>query len=169
MTEYKIGDRVEFAADGDFQNYRENVSGHFYDVGTVVGAHEFDYGVIVRWDSNGEETCPSHECIRHLDPKCKKRPHRDLIIAWANGAEIQQKGISRWQDVKCPSWDEHAEFRIKPQEIKRKGWINIYPGMGVTSVALASGIFETKKVADEYADYDRLTCVEIEWLEELKG
>lgn len=45
-----------------------------------------------------------------------KHKHRDLIIAWANGAEIQVyfelKNI--WLDVKSPSWDIDEEYRIKP-------------------------------------------------------
>jgi hypothetical protein len=41
-------------------------------------------------------------------------PHRDLIIAWANGAEIQQYTENRWKDCTYPVWDERVEYRIKP-------------------------------------------------------
>lgn len=40
-------------------------------------------------------------------------PHRDLIIAWANGAEIQQYTENRWKDCTYPVWDERVEYRIK--------------------------------------------------------
>jgi len=48
----------------------------------------------------------------------KMHPHRDLIIAWANGAEIQvmlawSKG---WVDADTPGWDENSIYRIKPKK-----------------------------------------------------
>jgi hypothetical protein len=43
-------------------------------------------------------------------------PHRELIIAWANGAEIQQYTENRWKDCTYPVWDERVEYRIKPYE-----------------------------------------------------
>jgi hypothetical protein len=43
--------------------------------------------------------------------------HRDLIIAWANGATIQYRTDNIWYDVQDnhPSWSNHTEYRIKPQ------------------------------------------------------
>lgn len=49
----------------------------------------------------------------------KRHVHADLIIAWANGAEIEYRRIVRrgtpdkWDDVKQPTWDEHTAYRIK--------------------------------------------------------
>ena len=47
-------------------------------------------------------------------------PHKDLIIAWANGAKIQCKDKNtdnKWFDVSAnsPLWNDHLEYRIKPQ------------------------------------------------------
>lgn len=45
-------------------------------------------------------------------------PHKDLIIAWANGAKIQCKDKGdKWFDVSTnsPLWNDHLEYRIKPQ------------------------------------------------------
>ena len=47
-----------------------------------------------------------------------KQPHKHkaLIIAWANGAEIQYFSMSKeWEDIDMPSWDIRYEYRIKPE------------------------------------------------------
>ncbi len=46
-----------------------------------------------------------------------KHVHCDLIIAWANGAEIQVyfELKNTWLDVKSPMWDNDEEYRIKPE------------------------------------------------------
>ena len=46
--------------------------------------------------------------------------HKDLIIAWANGAEIQYKTLSKeknneWEDIWAPLWSENTEYRVKPE------------------------------------------------------
>lgn len=50
----------------------------------------------------------------------KPHKHRDLIIAWADGAQIQGKALGEWIDVTLsPKWDnDEAEFRIKPREFE---------------------------------------------------
>lgn len=49
----------------------------------------------------------------------KKKPHKhhDLIIAWAQGAEIEVKLYrdGTWKIVKTPSWFVSDEYRIKPE------------------------------------------------------
>lgn len=51
----------------------------------------------------------------------KRHVHADLIIAWANGAEIEYRRIVRrgtpdkWDDAKQPAWDEHTAYRIKAE------------------------------------------------------
>lgn len=44
----------------------------------------------------------------------KKHRHSELIIAWANGAEIQHMSpiTKAWTDVTAPSWIEEFEYRI---------------------------------------------------------
>ena len=43
--------------------------------------------------------------------------HRDLIIAWAFGAEIEVKLLrtNRWEETSDPSWNDEYEYRIKPE------------------------------------------------------
>lgn len=46
--------------------------------------------------------------------------HKDLIIAWANGAKIQfydEEG--NWHDCETPWWDPSLKFRVKPEEKKK--------------------------------------------------
>lgn len=53
-----------------------------------------------------------------------RHKHADLIIAWANGAQIQRrdshygvftrKHYEDWVDVANPQWNPSALYRIKP-------------------------------------------------------
>lgn len=45
-----------------------------------------------------------------------KRPHYDIIIAWANGAELQYADASKnvWVDCEYPTFFKSTKFRIKP-------------------------------------------------------
>ena len=44
----------------------------------------------------------------------KPHPHRDLIIAWANGAEIQQLlEDGTWLTDRTPEWFTGVRYRIK--------------------------------------------------------
>ena len=45
-----------------------------------------------------------------------RHKHADEIIAWANGAKIQNKfGDDQWFDTLKPHWDIDREYRIKPE------------------------------------------------------
>ena len=51
-----------------------------------------------------------------------KRPHADLIHAWADlihvyadGAEIQEKVTTEWKDIQWPDFHPDYEWRIKPE------------------------------------------------------
>jgi hypothetical protein len=46
--------------------------------------------------------------------KNMKHKHYDLIIAWANGAEIQTSCSGVWASVERPHWRDEYEYRIKP-------------------------------------------------------
>lgn len=48
-----------------------------------------------------------------------KHKHRDLIIAWADGATIEYKppqGV--WHITKMPGWDDCTEYRVMPKPNK---------------------------------------------------
>lgn len=54
----------------------------------------------------------------NFEPAYPKDPnvHRELIIEWANGAEIQMFVRGRWVDVEIPSWCSSIEYRVKPED-----------------------------------------------------
>lgn len=84
--------------------------------------------------------------------------HCDLIVAWANGAEIQFFDDGEWIDCheNGPRWHEEMRYRIKPKIVKREGWVNVYP----------RNVHETKDQADASCAPGRLACIRIEWEEE---
>lgn len=86
--------------------------------------------------------------------------HADLIIAWANGGEIEVKDMyGNWIQSLQPSWSGNMEYRIKPKRIKKEGWVNVYNNEHVC-------MYPTKENADVCARPDRLACIRIEWEEE---
>lgn len=48
--------------------------------------------------------------------KNMKHKHHDLIIAWANGAQIEQRFSKKWITANKPQWYEEYEYRVKPIE-----------------------------------------------------
>jgi hypothetical protein len=57
-------------------------------------------------------------------------PHADLIIAWAEGAEIEAKHDGKWTDLPpdIPPYAPTREYRIKP---KQPEWYEDIPEHGV--------------------------------------
>ncbi len=46
-----------------------------------------------------------------------KHKHAESIKAWADGAKIQYRYLSKeWEDATHPNWDHDCEYRIKPEE-----------------------------------------------------
>ena len=94
--------------------------------------------------------------------------HRDVIIAWANGEEIQWKPNleDEWIDLLTddPSFHEYFEFRIKPKRVKKEGWVNVYKG------GHRPDYFSSYEEAVAYNPFNkqeiRITTIRIEWEEE---
>lgn len=72
----------------------------------------------------------------------QRHEYADLIIAWANGAEIQYRNRPNeiWRDANPqPSWAPGVQYRIKPTNVVR--WLpvmqmpakSVVVGWGVTS------------------------------------
>lgn len=51
---------------------------------------------------------------------CKRHPHADVIIAWAEGKTVQQFSNEGWYDVtsKCPMFAHYLNYRIKPEPVE---------------------------------------------------
>lgn len=99
-----------------------------------------------------------------------RAPHKhcDLIVAWANGAEIQFFDDGEWIDCheNSPKWHEEMRYRIKPKIVKYEGWVNIYDYKLGEIDREAALIHPTEKSANEHGA-DRRACVRIEWEEEV--
>jgi len=89
-----------------------------------------------------------------------KHKHYDVIVAWANGEEIEYRlgPNGYWISIVDPSWLHSTEYRIKPKKVKKEGWVNVYP--------MDPYVHDTKKVADDFACKNRIACVFVEWEEE---
>jgi hypothetical protein len=49
--------------------------------------------------------------------KKMKHKHYDLIVAWANGGQLQYRSTydDVWIDIANASWDQDGQYRIKPE------------------------------------------------------
>jgi hypothetical protein len=96
----------------------------------------------------------------------KRHKHADVIIAWANGEEIEYKWHGEWHDWddnSTPSFYEECEYRIKPKRVKKEGWVNLYPDKYVRYTIT---FHSTEQHADVRATEARIACIRIEWEEE---
>ena len=61
-----------------------------------------------------------------------KHKHCDVIKAWADGVEIQQRhpvDPTYWENIeKYPSWSDGMEYRIKPKTITYRLWLELNDG-----------------------------------------
>ena len=104
MSKFKVGDKI----------VRVNTPYSWVDIGDVV---EELTGYHYR-DNNGAET-QVVDSLWELDkPKYPNPPHKhkDIIIAWAKGAEVEYLAASSksWKPIRKPSWYEKDTYRIKP-------------------------------------------------------
>jgi hypothetical protein len=93
-----------------------------------------------------------------------KHKHYDVIVAWANGEEIQYRIDNAWYDVGQGSPDfDYLDYRIKPKRVKKNGWVNVYPAKYID---YETNFYFIKQHADTYATEARVACVYVEWEEE---
>lgn len=95
-------------------------SSDWFAEGDVLTVERSLHGRIV-FKETGDTVFGSYALCEYLVNYKEKRPHYDLIIAWANGAEIQVKeiGSGRWLDRENPQFAEHLKYRIKPTESEK--------------------------------------------------
>jgi hypothetical protein len=93
----------------------------------------------------------------------QRHKHADVIIAWANGEEIESRApfnTAKWVDDENPQWLEDHRYRIKPQRVKREGWI------GVHKTWTTEQVYETEKECR--ADCNgSAAIIRIEWEEDV--
>lgn len=71
--------------------------------------------------------CSCEKFSINKNTKQTQRKHYDLIIAWANGEEIEywSEDSAEWYHVKNPDWYEDSVYRIRPKptpDIVRRYW-----------------------------------------------
>ena len=69
----------------------------------------------------------------------KRHNHADVIIAWANGEEIEIKNADgEWEPmVYTPTWENWREYRIKPEpkpDIRARLWVDTVNKIHLTFV-----------------------------------
>ena len=91
-----------------------------------------------------------------------RHKHADVIIAWANGEEIEyfNETFKTWCEKANYTWCEHIQYRIKPKRVKKEGWVNVYP-------AYCGSVHRTENEANKSALGTRVACVRIEWEEDI--
>ena len=66
-----------------------------------------------------------------------RHKHADVIIAWANGAEIEYRDTptENWRPIPTPGWYEDCEYRVKPLAKKYRVALFNNGAEGYTSTA----------------------------------
>jgi hypothetical protein len=115
MSQFKVGDKVRRKEEGGDDSKYGIYVGKIYTV-SRTGSFLILEGIGGSWNSNYFELVDDNGEFRS-----KKHPHADLIIAWANGAVIEQLGQGKngkWVAVSQPSWAVNSKFRLKPKNVE---------------------------------------------------
>ena len=107
MSQFKVGDLVKLKSGNTFPNgeYTMEISEIIKPCKVYLKS---SVSVIV---------CHLNQCeLAYPKPPHK---HRDLIIEWANGADIQVWADNDWLDVAMPNWYVIRQYRVKPQKTEK--------------------------------------------------
>ena len=129
MGKFKVGDSVVILESAAFMQGFHNYQGKL-DKGDIVEVT--DAGGISggRFNANKEgERCwilDEWASLVEAKPTYPNPPHkhREVIIAWANGADIEYKhsAFADWDRAATPIWSGHVAYQVKPsktpQELK---------------------------------------------------
>lgn len=112
MSEFKVGDRVRRVGGNNDPEKGVFLGGEY-----IVDRSKEDRWITL--SGVGGDSCwwdPDYFELVELQYPNPPHKHRDLIIAWANGAEIEfySKICSGWSNIKNPCWSEDTQYRIKP-------------------------------------------------------
>lgn len=66
-----------------------------------------------------------------------KRKHYDVIVAWANGAEVEVRSDSStaWHEIETPAFLEEMQYRIKQRTFTERAWYPVTLKTGLKVVA----------------------------------
>ena len=105
--QFKVGDLVRLKSGNKFSNGKSIMK--------ISELSKIEEGMVYFSESF------THCYINLLELAYPNPPHkhRDLIIEWANGADIQVWADNDWLDVAIPNWYVIRQYRVKPQKSER--------------------------------------------------
>jgi len=110
MNKFKVGDKVVRTSDP-------------YCV-LSVGTKAIVTGVKDRGELRllGSKNCWDQERFKLEEAETAERPHKDVIIAWANGVDIQFRTDSceKWGDINNPCFHKNYQYRVKPVDSEKE-------------------------------------------------
>lgn len=115
---FKVGDKVQIRKDS--KHYGDEGYNPKDTVGTVTyaGERRSEYPYKVKWPEGKGTNVYRGKDLELAATEYPNPPHkhRDLIIAWANGAEIEFRSNPKnpWIPRDIPMWADSSEYRIKP-------------------------------------------------------
>lgn len=114
MTNFKVGDKVKRISGNDFPEYNMTRGG-------IYTVKEVNFPFFLKLEGAGDDKWyTTHFELVEEKQEYPNPPHvhLDLIIAWANGAEIEfyLEAYDCWHTVANPSWDRSTSYRIKPNK-----------------------------------------------------
>ena len=120
MGKFKVGDVVAMKDLDTFSNDKRSVTVKRVDGKDLwfkeTGTHLPMYRCILIFRPEAVEAKPTYPNPPHK--------HREVIIAWANGADIEYKhsAFADWDRAATPIWSGHVAYQVKPsktpQELK---------------------------------------------------
>ena len=113
MSKFKVGDDIECVDAGGNVHITEGI------IYTVTGVNSLGVCIV----DNKDNSSFFNDFRFKLATKYPNPPHkhRDLIIAWANGAEIEvHTTFNTWKLMKSPQWGEYNTYRIKPTKTEKQ-------------------------------------------------
>lgn len=83
--------------------------------------------------------------------------HKDLIIAWANGEQIEYRNhrfSKEWKVVPFPAWSDNGEYRVKPKEVTRQFQVALLKYERCFYTRIAED-YEQTKMLESYSSFVR--------------
>ena len=93
----------------------------------------------------------------------QRHKHADVIIAWAEGAEIEARSSAdrKWVVARNPTWWEDVEYRVKPVKKYRVALFRLSSEAASTYTACT----DIQEEADSYEQHGRFVRWLTDWVE----
>lgn len=75
-----------------------------------------------------------------------------VIQAFAEGKKVQFKGMGDWIDVDEPNFNDHDEYRVKPEPVTHESWQTLYRTThGEKKIVTVGGTYSEYTLAKKWA------------------